>query len=320
MTVSQPVYLSVVVPLYNERDNIHPLVEDLLRELDRMGRSHEIILVNDGSVDGSDEVLDQLAAGNPRVKVIHFAHNCGQTLALAAGMDESSGEVIVTLDGDRQNDPADIEPLLKKLDEGYACVSGWRRDRHDGGLRTFVSRVANRIINGLAGAPIHDLGCTLKAYRADALDPAELFGETHRFLPLFVMARGGRVGEIVVRHHPRTAGVSKYGFGRISRVVSDILLVRMLLKYRTRPSHLTARLAQSMVVAGLCVFLLGMILAWRFGGMFGWAGLFVACGLAVGAVIVTAIGWCCELVMRNRYWITGQRPWRIARRINFDPS
>ena len=248
--------LSVVIPIYDEADNVQPLVEDILREVSALDMSFEIILVNDGSRDGSGERLDAAAKAHPEVKVIHFAHNCGQTLALAAGMHEAQGRTIVCMDGDRQNDPADIGPLVEKLDEGYACVSGWRQDRRDTGLRQFVSRVANTIVGRITGVDVHDLGCTLKAYRADALEPRELFGEMHRFLAPYVAARGGRVAEMVVRHHPRTAGVSKYGMGRIARVVADMLLIQVLFQYRTRPSHLLAKMAQYMVVSGGTLFCL----------------------------------------------------------------
>jgi len=312
--------LSVVVPVYNEHQNLQPLVVDILAELDRLARSAELILVNDGSTDGSAEELDRLAVSDSRVRVLHFAHNCGQTLALAAGMDESRGRVIVLMDGDRQNDPADIGVLLAKLEEGYGCVSGWRRDRKDTGPRRWVSRVANRIINGLAGVPIHDLGCTLKAYRADAIDPRDLFGEMHRFLPLFVMARGGKVTELVVRHHPRTAGVSKYGFNRIYRVLSDIMLIRVLLKYRTRPSHFFARLGWFLAIAGTAFFAASGVLQLTVGGgwlLTGWLTMLAAW---LGALVLAGIGIACELIMRNRYWLADRRPWTIARRVNFDRS
>ncbi len=309
--------LSVVVPIYNERDNIRPLVRDTVAELDTLGMSYEILLVDDGSTDGSAEELDGVALDHPSVRVIHFAYNCGQTLAIAAGMDESTGRVIVPMDGDRQNDPADIGRLIAKLAEGYACVSGWRKDRQDAGLRRLVSRAANRIINGLSGVPVHDLGCTLKAYRAGAIDPRELFGEMHRFLPQLVMARGGRVTELVVKHHPRTAGQSKYGFGRIARVVSDIVLIRILLKYRTRPSHLFAKLAQHIVLCGLGVFLASLAVELAAGWSLWWVGFLTAVILATGSVVLLGIGWACELIVRTRY-LLGDRPqWTIARRVNF---
>jgi glycosyltransferase involved in cell wall biosynthesis len=312
--------VSVVIPVYNERENLRPLTDDVRAALGGLGRSHEILYVNDGSTDGSGEVLDAIAAEHAEVKVIHFAHNCGQTLAIAAGMDAAGGRAIVLMDGDRQNDPADIGRLLAVLDEGHECVSGWRRDRQDGALRRVVSRVANRIINGMAGVPIHDLGCTLKAYRAEAIDPRELFGEMHRFLPVIVASRGGRVAELVVKHHPRAAGVSKYGFGRACRVISDIALTRVLLKYRTRPSHLFAYWAQLLVLGGGGVFALSVVLdivtRWWLWPL----GFLTAVVAGVGAVVLVAVGIACELVMRNRYWLSGRPPWAIARTVNFDEA
>ncbi|MFH0982428.1 MAG: glycosyltransferase family 2 protein [Planctomycetota bacterium] len=321
MTAQRPprLDLSVVIPLYNEEDNVAPLIEDVLREVAALGLRFEVILVNDGSRDRSAERLDAAAAAHPEVKVLHFAYNCGQTLALAAGMHEASGATIVCLDGDRQNDPSDIGVLLKKLDEGYACVSGWRQDRQDTGLRRFVSRAANVLMQRITGVPLHDLGCTLKAYRADALDPRELFGEMHRFLPLCVIGRGGKVAELVVKHHPRTAGVGKYGMGRLPRVVADVLLIRVLFKYRTRPSHLLAKMAQYLVAAGGALFILGLTLDMTFKWPLWQTAFLSALVLGVGACVLLGVGVCCELVMRNRY-LLGDRPqWVIARRVNFGP-
>ena len=318
--MSDALELSVVVPIYNERDNIRPLVDDILREATALGISFEVILVNDGSTDGSVEALDVAAAAEPRVKVIHFAYNCGQTLAIAAGMHAARGRVVVPMDGDRQNDPSDIGRLLEKLDEGFACVSGWRRDRQDTGLRRLVSRTANGLIARLSGVPVHDLGCTLKAYRADALDPRELFGEMHRFLPQHVMARGGRVAELVVKHHPRTAGESKYGFGRISRVISDIMLVRILLKYRTRPSHLFAKIAQHMLLAGVALFAIGVLLQLVLGWVLWPVGFLAGLILSVGAVVVLVVGWHCELTMRNRYLLADRPQWVVAWTVNLDSA
>jgi glycosyltransferase involved in cell wall biosynthesis len=310
--------LSIVVPIYNERDNIRPLVSEVMGEVGKLGLSYELILVNDGSSDGSTEMLDAVAGERPRVRVVHFKRNYGQTLAMAAGMHESVGNVIVTMDGDRQNDPADIGALLKKLDQGYSCVCGWRKHRQDGGLRKFVSRVANKIIHRLSRVPVHDLGCTLKAFRTDALDPRDLFGEMHRFLPQYVMGNGGSVGEMVVNHRPRTAGESKYGFSRIYRVISDIILIRVLHKYRTRPSHMFAKIAQYMVMGGGGLFMLGLLLQLVFGWSTWAVGFLSALILSVGAVGLLAAGAACELIMRNRYQLADERPWAIGRRVNFD--
>lgn len=313
--------LSVVVPVYNEVDNVRPLVDDVVRELDKIAGSYEVILVNDGSTDGSDVALDQAAADHRRVKVIHFAANAGQTLAIRAGLEAAAGRRVVLMDGDRQNDPSDIAALLDRLDEGYACVSGWRKERRDTGLRRWPSVMANRLVQRITGVAIHDLGCTLKAYRADALDATELFGEMHRFLPILAAARGGRIDEMVVKHHPRRAGVSKYGLNRTARVIADLLLIRILLKYPSRPSHLFARIAQYMVAAILVLILAAIMNRWVIGFAHLLAIWFVpTVVLVVGAICVLSVGLGCELVVRNRYAVTGRRPYRVARTVNFDES
>ncbi len=310
--------LSIVVPLYNEVDNVRPLVEDIIREADKLNCTYEAILVNDGSTDGTTEALDQAAADHPQVKVIHLAFNRGQTIAIRAGLEAAGGSRWILMDGDRQNDPSDMGMLLERLDDGFVCVSGWRKNRQDTGLRRWPSRLANALMRQIARSPIHDLGCTLKAYQADALDPAELFGEMHRFLALYAASRG-KVTEMVVKHHPRTTGVSKYGLSRTARVLTDILLVRVLMKYTTRPSHLFAKIAQYMVFGAGLLFLLGVVggwVDWVEAGLLRW--VLPALVLGVGAVIVVAIGVACELMMRNRYLISGERPYRVARMVNFD--
>lgn len=308
--------LSVVVPVFNERDNVASLAADILREVSKLGITFEVILVNDGSTDGSTEALDQAAAADERIHIIHFAGNRGQTIAIAAGMYYSRGKSIVLMDGDRQNDPADIGRLLEKLAEGYACVSGWRKDRQDKGIRRFPSRIANDIVRRVTGVPVHDLGCTLKAYTRDALDPTELFGEMHRFLAVYVMARGGRVAELVVKHHPRTAGESKYGLSRTARVMADILLVRILHKYRTRPSHMFAKVAQYMGLASIFFGLLWIMQLFIWSPRLATIAPFTtSVVLGVGGVLVLVGGLVCELVIRTRYVLTGQHPWSISRTV-----
>jgi glycosyltransferase involved in cell wall biosynthesis len=319
MRTPTPESLSIVVPVYNEVDNVRPLVDDIVREADKLGCPYEVILVNDGSDDGSEAALDAAAADRPQVKVIHFAFNRGQTIAIRAGLEAATGARWILMDGDRQNDPADMGMLLDRLDQGYVCVSGWRKNRQDTGLRRWPSRIANALLRRIARSPVHDLGCTLKAYRADALVPAELFGEMHRFLVLYAASRG-KVTEMVVQHHPRTAGVSKYGLSRTARVLSDILLLRILMKYTTRPSHLFAKIAQYMVLAAALLLALGILSVWSaLLGTILMRWILPAAILAVGAVNVLAIGVACELVMRNRYLISGDRPYRIARTVNLEP-
>ncbi len=313
--------LSVVVPIYNERENAAPLADDIVKAVEPTSKSFEVVLVNDGSNDGTDTVLDEIAQKHPQVKVIHFAGNRGQTIAIAAGMYYSAGKVLVTMDGDRQNDPTDIPALLERLEQGFDCVSGWRRDRQDTGPRRFVSQVANKIVRKVTGVPVHDLGCTLKAYTRKALDPTELFGEMHRFLAVYVLARGGKISEMVVKHHPRTAGTSKYGMSRTARVMADILLIRILHKYRTRPSHMFAKVAQYMFLGAVVFGAISAFNVLRTGMLSaGSTSFLVAVILSATAVNILVAGLVAELVMRARHALSGQHPWSIDRIVGGNES
>jgi glycosyltransferase involved in cell wall biosynthesis len=236
------VKLSVVVPLFNESENLRNLVTELHQVLDGDALNYELLLIDDGSTDHTPSLLKELAADSPRIKVIMLRRNFGQTAAMAAGFDHASGEVIVPMDGDLQNDPRDILKLLAKLDEGYDVVSGWRKDRKD----KFVSRrlpsiIANALISRMTDVSLHDYGCTLKAYRREVLSGVNLYGELHRFVPALASQFGAKVAEIPVNHRPRVAGTSKYGIDRTLRVVLDLLTVKFLLKYSTRPMQLFGR-------------------------------------------------------------------------------
>ncbi len=228
--------LSVVIPFYEEEDAIEPLFAELLEVLDRLPLRSEVIAVDDGSTDETFARLCAVRARDPRVKVIRFRRNFGQTASLAAGFAHSSGNVIVTMDGDLQNDPADIPRLLAKLDEGYDVVSGWRYDRKDDRLtRILPSRIANAIISSATQVKLHDYGCGIKAYRREIASSIKLYGEMHRFLPAIAGDLGARVAEIRVNHRPRTVGRSKYGLSRTVRVVLDLLTVKFLSDFATRP-------------------------------------------------------------------------------------
>ena len=231
--------LSITIPIYNEEGNIELLYEGLVKALEPLGRPFEVILVNDGSSDGTEKLLDTLAAKDPRIKVVHFRRNFGQTAAMMAGIHYASGEIIVPMDGDLQNDPADIGKLLAKLEEGYDVVSGWRQDRKDHALRrNFPSRVANWLISRISGVHLHDYGCSLKAYRRDVLKGVKLYGEMHRFIPIYASWEGGRVTEVPVTHHARIHGESKYGVDRVLKVVLDLIVVQFLARYANRPIYL----------------------------------------------------------------------------------
>jgi glycosyltransferase involved in cell wall biosynthesis len=235
--------LSIVVPVYNEEDNIHGIHREVVEALGESGIDFELILVDDGSTDGSFRNLRQIAAADDRVRVIRLRRNFGQTAAMAAGFDAASGRVVIPMDGDLQNDPADIPRLLAKIDEGFDVVSGWRRDRKDAFLnRTLPSILANRFISGMTGVRLHDYGCTLKAYRREVLDGINLYGEMHRFVPALASQIGARVTEVPVNHRPRLHGTSKYGIFRTLRVILDLLTVKFLLTYSTRPIQLFGRL------------------------------------------------------------------------------
>jgi len=245
--------LSVVVPFFNERDNVEPLHEEIVTVMDSLGVPWEVIYVDDGSVDGTWERIVASRVRHPaRVRAVRFRRNFGQTAALAAGFDRSRGEIVVTLDGDGQNDPADIPRILARLEEGYDLMSGWRQDRKDPfATRRLPSRVANWIIGIMTGVRLHDYGCTLKAYRIEVIRQIALFGEMHRFLPAQASWVGARIGECAVNHRPRRTGVSKYGLWRTYRVVLDLITVRFLGSHGTKPLHAFGALGMVFVLAGL---------------------------------------------------------------------
>jgi glycosyltransferase involved in cell wall biosynthesis len=230
--------LSVIVPVFNEEESIAPLVDSLISVLGRTGRDFEIIFVDDGSTDRSTERLANAVAAHPEIKIIQFRYNAGQTAALMAGIDHASGDTIVTIDADLQNDPEDIPMLLSKLDEGADVVSGWRKERKDAPIRRdFVSRIANTLISRISGVKLHDYGCTLKAYRTEVLGGMRLYGEMHRFVPIYASWMGAKVVELPVRHHVRRFGKSKYGLNRTLKVVLDLMVVKFFSRYLVKPIY-----------------------------------------------------------------------------------
>jgi glycosyltransferase involved in cell wall biosynthesis len=245
--------LSVIIPIKDERDNVGPLAEQLRQALQPMGLAYEIIFVDDGSVDGSYACLEELAASDGRVKVIRLRRNFGQTAALQAGIDWSSGDILVTLDGDLQNDPADIPRLLEKLTEGYDAVLGQRANRQDHVLiRKVPSAMGNWLIRKVTGVHIKDMGCTLRAMRRDLAEALPLYGEMHRFVPVLAQQYGARLAQIPVRHHPRQAGRTKYNLTRTFRVVLDLITIKFFHSYLTRPMHVLG-------LAGLVSMALGVV-------------------------------------------------------------
>jgi glycosyltransferase involved in cell wall biosynthesis len=235
------VLLSLVIPCFNEEDSLPALLGALdgaVADLIQRGHTVEVIIVDDGSRDKSPQILREATSGRAWLRAIRLSRNFGQTAAMAAGFAEARGEVIFPLDADLQNDPADVPLLLAKLDEGYDVVSGWRKDRQDKAItRKLPSAIANRLISRISGVHLLDYGCTLKAYRREAMQGVHLYGEMHRFIPIYAAWHGARVTEIPVRHHPRRAGSTKYGLGRVPNVILDLLLVRFLWSYGTKPIH-----------------------------------------------------------------------------------
>ena len=248
--------LSVVVPLYNEEDSLPSLVEQLLAALRPIGRSFELILVDDGSRDATPEQLRKQAQRVPELVAVLLRRNYGQTAAMAAGFDASRGTVIITLDGDLQNDPADIPLLLETLEQGYDLVSGWRHRRQDAAIsRLLPSLLANRLIGGVTGVRLHDYGCSLKAYRREVLADLNLYGELHRFLPALAFIEGARIREVKVNHHPRRYGKSKYGIDRTFRVLMDLLTIWFMKRFLTRPMHVFGFAGLLMLGGGILIAL-----------------------------------------------------------------
>lgn len=233
--------ISVIVPIYNERDSLETLYDSLVPVLEGMGSAYEVVLANDGSTDGSAALLDELAQRNRAIKVVHLRRNYGQTAAMMAAIQHSSGDVIVPMDGDLQNDPADIPKLIETLENGYDVVSGWRVDRQEGMDRRLPSRIANWLISKVSGVRLHDYGCTLKAYRRRFIENVRLYGEMHRFIPIYAAWEGGNVTEIPVTHHSRKHGQSKYGLGRAPRVLLDLIVIRFLDRSLDRPIQFFGR-------------------------------------------------------------------------------
>jgi dolichol-phosphate mannosyltransferase len=232
------VKLSIVAPVYNEEDNVEMFLKSLLESLNGLQEDFEIILVNDGSNDQSLNKMLAMIAENQSIRVLDLCRNSGQTAAMMAGIDNASGDIIVTIDSDLQNDPADIPLLLAKLNEGFDVVSGWRQKRQDAPIsRNFVSRIANKLISAISGVKLNDYGCTLKAYRRDILGQVKLYGEMHRFIPIYATWVGARVAEIPVNHRARIHGESKYGLERIMKVLLDMMVIKFLDKYFTKPIY-----------------------------------------------------------------------------------
>lgn len=311
--------ISVVVPIYNEFDNINPLHAELSAALEAIGKPYEIIFVDDGSTDGSRDRLETLAATDGAVRILEFRRNYGQTAAMKAGIDHATMEAIVTIDGDRQNDPADITPMIAALEEGADLVHGWRKHRQDAMLsRKIPSWLANRLISRMTGFPIRDLGCTLKVMRRSLLMEIELYGDMHRFIPILLHERGARCREVETHHRPRVAGQTKYGIGRTVKVLLDLMTVKYLLDYARHPMRLFGGLG---LVALLASFLflattIGMKIAMDF-DMTGNPFLLASVVSALAALQLLSLGIIGEILARLYYGQSGRKSYSVRRLVNF---
>ena len=312
--------LSLFLPVFNEEPNLRPLHAKIQVALENLGKTAEVIYVDDGSTDVSLEILREIAAEDSRVRVISFRRNYGQTAAMSAGIDAATGEILIPMDADLQNDPADIARLLEKLDEGFDVVSGWRRNRQDKLLtRKIPSWLANNLISKIGGVPLHDYGCSLKAYRRDVLEDVRLYGEMHRFIPIYAAWSGARVAEIPVEHHARAMGKSKYGLSRTVKVVLDLMTIKFMASYQTKPIYVFG-------MFGLIAFALSLIAGvWALFLKFAQGVSFILTPLPVIAVVMLAIsvqfflmGLLAEMLVRTYHESQAKPIYAVRERIGFE--
>ena len=309
---------SIVVPVFNEADNVQPLYQEVAAAFDATDE-WELIFIDDGSLDGTYEQLAGLAKQDQRIKVIKLRRNFGQTAAMMAGFDAAQGEIVLPMDGDLQNDPADICRLVAKLEEGFDIVSGWRKERKDRFFsRKLPSLLANRLISSMTSVHINDYGCTLKAYRREILNDVKIYGEMHRFVPALAHLVGARVTEIPVNHRPRLAGKTKYGLGRTLRVVLDLMTVKFLLKYSTRPMQLFGKWGAGAIVLGLLSGATTLFMKFFDGLSMNRNPLLVLTAfLLFAGVQFFALGLLGELVTRTYHEVQAKPIYSVRNRLNF---
>jgi glycosyltransferase involved in cell wall biosynthesis len=319
--------LSLFLPVFDEEENLLPMHQKISSALDALGKSAEVIYVDDGSTDKSLEILREIASRDPRVRVIALRRNYGQTAAMSAGIDAARGRILIPMDADLQNDPADIARLLSKLDEGYDVVSGWRKNRQDKFLsRKLPSMIANKIISRIGGVPLHDYGCSLKAYRREVLQDVRLYGEMHRFIPIYAAWAGARVTEIPVDHHARTAGRSKYGISRTIKVIFDLITIKFMAEYQTKPLYVFGTFGILALAASALSGLYAVFL--KFAHVFGmpqYHADFVETPLPVLSIVMFAIsiqfflmGLLAELLVRTYHESQNKAIYSVRERIGYD--
>lgn len=314
--------ISVIVPIYNEEQNIPILGKALFDVLDRLGSSFEIICVNDGSKDSSLERLRELAVLRAEFKIVDFRRNYGQTAAIMAGIDHAAGDIIVSIDADLQNDPEDIPELIAKLEDGNDVVSGWRRDRKDAAIRrNLVSRIANKLISGISGVHLNDYGCTLKAYRRDVIKGVRLYGEMHRFIPIYASWMGANVTQMPVRHHPRKFGKSNYGLERVVKVILDLIVVKFLDKHFVQPIYLFGAFGITCMFVGTLAGLYAVFLRLFEGVSLIQTPLpLLSVFLISTGFISILLGLIAELLVRTYFESQGRSAYLVRDRYNFEET
>jgi glycosyltransferase involved in cell wall biosynthesis len=314
--------ISLFLPVLDEEENLPLMHRKIGAALDALGKTAEVIYIDDGSTDNSLQILREIAAGDGRVRVISLRRNYGQTAAMSAGIDAARGEILIPMDADLQNDPADIARLLEKLDEGYDVVSGWRKNRRDKLIsRKIPSKIANKIISWIGGVHLHDYGCSLKAYRRDVLQDVKLYGEMHRFIPIYASWSGARVTEIPVDHHARTMGKSKYGISRTVKVVFDLITIKFMAEYHTKPLYVFGTF-------GLLAFLLSFAAGvWAFVLKFAYGTSFILTPLPLITIVMLAIavqfflmGLLAELQVRTYHESQDKAIYAVREKIGFEDS
>lgn len=312
--------LSLFLPVLDEEENLRPMHAKIQSALDSLSKAAEIIYIDDGSTDQSLEILKSIAAEDKRVRVISLRRNYGQTAAMSAGIDAAKGEILIPMDADLQNDPADIARLLEKLDEGYDVVSGWRKNRQDKLIsRKIPSQIANRIISLIGGVSLHDYGCSLKAYRRDVIQDVKLYGEMHRFIPIYASWAGARVTEIPVDHHARTVGKSKYGISRTLKVIFDLITIKFMASYQTKPLYVFGAF-------GMLAFFVSVLAGvWAFALKMFYGTSFILTPLPIITIVMFAIavqfflmGLLAELQVRTYHESQDKAIYAVRERIGFD--
>jgi glycosyltransferase involved in cell wall biosynthesis len=312
--------LSLFLPVLDEEENLRPMHARIQEALNELGKTAEVIYVDDGSTDSSLKILREIAAEDSRVRVISLRRNYGQTAAMSAGIDAAKGEILIPMDADLQNDPKDIARLLDKLNEGYDVVSGWRKNRKDAlVLRKIPSQIANKIISWIGGVPLHDYGCSLKAYRREVIQDVKLYGEMHRFIPIYASWAGARVTEIPVDHHARTMGKSKYGISRTIKVVFDLMTIKFMAEYHTKPIYVFGSF-------GAIAFFLSIFAGlWAFYLKFISGVSFILTPLPVIAIVLLAIsmqfflmGLLAEMLVRTYHESQDKTIYAVREKIGFE--